>query len=85
MKIQANIARIVIGTILLFWVASSCKTTSRAEKQYEKEELRAERVAQRALKKDIKAHYKIQAQETKKMMRMTKREAEKYNSYKRRR
>ena len=86
MKIQALISRLVTGILIAGLVMLvSCKTASTAEKKYEREDRKAERAAERSLKKGLKAHAKIQAVETRKMMRKTKREAEKYNSYKRRR
>ena len=62
----------------------SCSTASKAERKYAREDQKVQREAERAMRKDLKAHEKIQSVDTQKMMRKTKREAERYNSFKRR-
>ncbi len=58
----------------------SCSNhTSKAQRQVEKEMLRAEKEADRLYQKELKKHFELQSKSTRKMMKQAKKRAKKLN------
>lgn len=82
LKNSSGIAKFIVYLLIAAVMLVSCRSAAKTPQQYEREQEKMEKTAQRALNKDIKAHEKMQDRETRKMMKRTKRQAKKYNKFK---
>ena len=73
---------LIPGCLIIFMLLNSlvsCKTTSRDEKYYEKQEDKMRKMEQKEYDKKVKELRKLQSPSTLKMMRETERQARKFN------
>lgn len=79
MKIAARVFILVVICLI-----ASCKVIEDPEKAYAKKEEQMKKEAEKSYDTDVKEHYKLQSDETKKMMHKTNKRAKKYNNNKKR-
>lgn len=79
LKNSSGIAKFIVYLLLSSALLISCRSAARTPRQYEREQMKMEKIEQKTLQKDIRAHEKMQDKETRKQMKRTKRQAKKYN------
>jgi hypothetical protein len=78
-KVVHRILKILFLIMLVVASAVSCKTTSKQEKFYERQEAKNIKAEQKKYEKNVKTHKENQSKETQKMIRQTERESKKLN------
>jgi Flp pilus assembly protein TadD len=68
-----------LAMLALLFLVSSCKTTSRDEKFYEKQEEKMQKMEEMEYEKAVKELRRKQSESTLKMMRETERQSKKWN------
>lgn len=79
-KIQPGL----VFLLCLTFICASCKSVSRSEKYYEKQEQKLALEEEKAYQSKVKEHNKMQSEQTLKMMRDAERQAKKLNKSRKR-
>jgi len=77
--VAKRIFHIILLLFLFGMMATSCKTTSRSEKYYEKEGEKKDAAVQKDYEETVKKHEDVQSKGTQKQMRELKKQSKKLN------
>ena len=83
-RVANRIFKIIVLLFLFGGFAISCKTASREEKYYERQEKKKVVEEQKSYEKSVNAHKNIQSKETRKMMRETEKQSKQLNKSRKR-